>query len=72
MDQLKKLQRDKALCSAVQESLQQFNKDTAGNMSVAGKDASWARETANLISLYFQVLESTYGDKKKPKVEEPE
>lgn len=72
VDKLKDLYRDKEMTRQLKQSMMKFTEDTAGKRAVNGIDTSGMRDAYNLISLYFQVLEETYGEKKKPKVENPE
>lgn len=72
VDKLKELHRDKEMTRQIRESVDTFIEHTAGKQAVNGIDASGARWATNLISLYFQALEDKYGEKKKPKIDNPE
>lgn len=73
MDKLKELNRDKKMVTELKASMLQFTESTAGKQAISGIDTSWAQNCANLISLYFQALEDTYGEKKpKKKADNPE
>lgn len=73
VDKLKELNRDKEAKRQLRESMLNFIETTAGKQAVNGIDTKWAQNATNLISLYFQALEDTYGEKKpKKKVDSPE